>query len=65
LNHPLLGDETYGKKSKLVDRQMLHAYRLIFNHPITGEKMEVIGELPEDFKMTMKKEFKIEKVELK
>lgn len=65
VNHPILGDETYGKKSKSIQRQMLHAYRLIFNHPITGEKMEMIGELPEDFKGIMKKQFKIEKVELK
>jgi len=54
LNHSILGDEVYGKPSKKADRQMLHAYKLKFEHPITGEKMEIIGELPEDFKEVMK-----------
>ena len=54
LNHSILGDEVYGKPSKKADRQMLHAYKLKFEHPITGKKMEIIGELPEDFKEVMK-----------
>ncbi|UUV18687.1 RluA family pseudouridine synthase [Fusobacteria bacterium ZRK30] len=55
LNHSILGDDVYGKASKKADRQMLHAYKLEFNHPVTGEKMEIIGDLPEDFKKVMKK----------
>lgn len=53
LNHSILGDDVYGKASKKADRQMLHAYKLEFNHPITGEKMEITGDLPEDFKKVM------------
>jgi 23S rRNA pseudouridine1911/1915/1917 synthase len=53
LNHSILGDDAYGKPSKKADRQMLHAYKLEFNHPITGEKMEIVGDLPEDFKKVM------------
>lgn len=53
LNHSILGDDTYGKASKKADRQMLHAYKLEFDHPVTGEKMEIIGDLPEDFKKVM------------
>ena len=53
LNHSILGDDVYGKPSKKADRQMLHAYKLEFNHPITGEKMEIVGELPDDFKKVM------------
>lgn len=54
LNHTILGDEVYGKPSKKADRQMLHAYRLEFNHPITKKEMTVIGNLPEDFVGTAK-----------
>lgn len=50
LHCPILGDETYGKPSKKTNRQMLHALKLELNHPITGEPLKVVGELPEDFK---------------
>ena len=30
LGHPIIGDELYGKKSKLINRQLLHAYKLKF-----------------------------------
>jgi len=53
LNHSILGDDVYGKASKKADRQMLHAYKLKFDHPVTGEKMEIVGDLPEDFKKVM------------
>ncbi|GLI55997.1 pseudouridine synthase [Propionigenium maris DSM 9537] len=49
LNHPILGDEVYGSPSKKAKRQMLHAYKLEFTHPITGEEMKVVGDIPEDF----------------
>lgn len=55
LNRSILGDDVYGKASKKADRQMLHAYKLKFDHPVTGEKMEIIGDLPEDFKKVMEK----------
>lgn len=32
INHPIIGDELYGSKSKLISRQALHAYRLSFNY---------------------------------
>lgn len=55
LNHPILGDTTYGNSTDGVKRQMLHAYRLKFIHPITGEEMVVTAPLPEDFKQAVKK----------
>ena len=55
LNHPILGDETYGSPSKIIDRQMLHAYMLEFVHPITKEKIKLKGELPQDFVNVLKK----------
>lgn len=51
INHPLLGDEVYGPKSKpfKTQGQVLHAGLLGFNHPVTGEYMEFTSELPEYF----------------
>ena len=41
LGHPLVADELYGGKAELgLDRQALHAFRLAFTHPVTGESME-------------------------
>ncbi len=54
LNHPILGDEVYGSPSKKAKRQMLHAYKLEFNHPITGKEMVVVGDIPEDFQSVAK-----------
>jgi len=54
LNHPILGDEVYGRTSKHANRQMLHAYKLEFIHPITKKEMKIVGELPEDFKAVMR-----------
>jgi len=30
IGHPIIGDKLYGKKSSLIDRQLLHAYKLEF-----------------------------------
>lgn len=50
LNHPILGDATYGSPSDKAKRQMLHAYSLKFNHPIDNHEMKIMAPLPEDFK---------------
>ena len=49
--HPLLGDYTYGAPSpdKGLEGQCLHARKLIFNHPVTGEQMIIETELPDYF----------------
>ena len=57
IGHPLLGDTTYGggktaferKHEKLLDGQCLHAARLTFTHPRTGETMTFSCPLPPDF----------------
>lgn len=54
LNHPILGDSTYGNSSDGIDRQMLHAYRLKFTHPISKKEMVVTAPIPEDFKRALK-----------
>ncbi len=43
-----MGDAVYGRPSKLVARQFLHAWRLTLTHPITGEEMTFEAPLAED-----------------
>ncbi|ATG97477.1 RluA family pseudouridine synthase [Mesoplasma lactucae] len=52
INHPVLNDPQYGRmREKATDYgQYLHAHKLTFNHPVTGEKMEFTSELPQEFK---------------
>jgi len=50
---PLLGDPIYGKPVKnpaLPDRLMLHAWRLSFDHPITGKRHSFESPIPEEFR---------------
>mgnify|MGYP000452701085 CR=1 FL=1 len=51
--HPLVGDTMYGADPKLaarvgLDRQWLHAVRLSFEHPTSGEQVEYTSEYPAD-----------------
>jgi 23S rRNA pseudouridine1911/1915/1917 synthase len=48
IGYPVIGDETYGGKSPLLGRQFLHAHRLRFQLPSTGESVEFTSELPPD-----------------
>ena len=49
IGHPLTGDVTYGGAVKYgLTRQFLHAHRLAFTHPATGEAMAFASELPAD-----------------
>ena len=49
IGHPVCGDPEYGTPGGLgLSRQFLHATRLAFPHPITGERVEVESPLPED-----------------
>ena len=50
-NHPLVGDEVYGKKDATykVQGQMLHAKVLGFNHPTTNKYIEFESDLPDEF----------------
>ncbi|MDX6480481.1 MAG: rRNA synthase [Gaiellaceae bacterium] len=44
---PVAGDPTYGRAGVLgLERQFLHATRLAFTHPITGEEIDVSSPLP-------------------
>ncbi len=50
IGHPVVGDAVYGRrKARLpVPRQFLHAWRLEFKHPLTGQRMELEAPLPDD-----------------
>lgn len=48
LGHPLLGDDLYGGDCSLIKRQALHACRLYFTHPMTGQNINIKVPLPSD-----------------
>ena len=50
INAPLVGDTLYNTKSSatLMPRQALHAYRISFPHPTTGNLMKFNAPIPED-----------------
>ena len=49
LGHPLLGDAVYGgAPAGGMTRQALHAWHLAFDHPITGERIDLRSALPLD-----------------
>jgi 23S rRNA pseudouridine1911/1915/1917 synthase len=64
MGHALLGDPVYGRKGRLgsihdpvlkgclkkMNRQALHAHRLGFNHPRTGERVQFVSPIPQDMK---------------
>jgi 23S rRNA pseudouridine1911/1915/1917 synthase len=49
IGHPLTGDSTYGGAERYgLHRQFLHAHRLAFAHPRSGERLSFTSELPPD-----------------
>ena len=48
LGHPILGDEVYGRRAGY-PRQMLHAWKLGFTHPRSGERLNFESPIPADF----------------
>jgi 23S rRNA pseudouridine1911/1915/1917 synthase len=49
---PVAGDSVYGRPHELgLERQFLHAARLAFTHPLTGERVDVESPLPEDLQI--------------
>lgn len=61
IGYSVVGDEKYaGRKTARQDRQwcprqFLHAAGLSFNHPVSGEKIELASELPSDLRLAMMK----------
>ena len=51
IGHPVCGDPEYGTAGVLgLTRQFLHAARLAFDHPFTGERVDVRSPLPADLR---------------
>jgi 23S rRNA pseudouridine1911/1915/1917 synthase len=49
IGHPLTGDATYGGAERYgLSRQFLHAHRLAFRHPCSGESLSFTSALPPD-----------------
>ena len=56
INHPVVGDVTYGKKDDFgLHGQLLHAYKLELTHPRTGERMTFYAPLPDYFQAVLDK----------
>ena len=57
LQHPVAGDEVYGRAKKpfCLVGQALHGYRLTFFHPRKGERMVFYAPLPEHFLIALQK----------
>ena len=59
IGHPVVGDKIYASRKqqredeKITKRQFLHAYRLSFTHPRTGEWLTFEVDLPEDLRKVL------------
>lgn len=51
LGYPLVGDVLYSApESKVIARPALHAFSLMFSHPVTNERVLFQAEYPDDFR---------------
>lgn len=55
IGHPVIGDGTYGRRSDIVRRQFLHAWRLEFAMPLSGRQVEFISPLPPDLREALER----------
>ena len=61
IGHPILGDRTYGgggedARALGLHRPFLHAYGIAFDHPLTGERIDLEEPLPEDLEDALREE---------
>jgi 23S rRNA pseudouridine955/2504/2580 synthase len=61
--HPILGDDKYGDfalnrrlATEGVKRLLLHAHRLSFNHPLSGERLRLEAPIPPDMSAFLKRQ---------
>lgn len=55
IGHPVFGDDVYGTEQKGIEGQCLHAKKIGFIHPVTGQYLEFDSELPEYFTAVLDK----------
>ncbi len=49
VGHPIVGDRLYGKKTKSsAPRPLLHAYKIIVEHPVSKARLQVEAPVPQD-----------------
>lgn len=54
IGHPVAGDPEYGTPGLFgLQRQFLHSARIAFDHPITGERIDVSSPLPDDLRLAL------------
>jgi 23S rRNA pseudouridine1911/1915/1917 synthase len=55
IGHPVVGDRQYGRGGHELglQRQFLHAARLAFEHPVTGERVSLSSPLPADLEAAL------------
>ncbi len=51
--HPIVGDAVYGRRSEVLDRQFLHAWKLEFAMPLGGREVEFESPLPLDLRKAL------------
>jgi 23S rRNA pseudouridine1911/1915/1917 synthase len=52
---PVVGDPVYGVRDEGLRRQFLHAARLGFPHPVSGERVEAVSPLPPDLEAALER----------
>jgi 23S rRNA pseudouridine1911/1915/1917 synthase len=60
IGHPVLGDRAYGgagpdARRLGLDRPFLHSWRLVFDHPVTGKRVEAEAPIPPDLEEALRR----------
>ncbi|MDP2659769.1 MAG: RluA family pseudouridine synthase [Dehalococcoidia bacterium] len=53
IGYPVCGDRLYGRKAPHLRRQFLHAGKLAFEHPVSGDPLEFSSPLPADLQQAL------------
>lgn len=56
LSCPVVGDKRYGGSKSPIGRLCLHAHRLVFTHPVTGQLVTLKSRKPRDFNRLFREE---------
>ena len=55
IGHPVVADSVYGKRSDVLGRQFLHAWKIAFAMPLGGREVEFESPLPDDLREALEK----------
>ena len=55
IGHPLVGDDLYGGHLRLLQRHALHCRKLTLAHPLTGQSLHIVADLPNDLQSLIHK----------